>query len=200
MASRIDICNLALLKNGSGSKITSLTDNNVAARAMNACYDLARKAELRARNWSFSLKRASLPAASTAPAWGYSVAYPLPADCLRVMQVNEFYLTPALLDYNTADASAFAIETGQILCDYSAPLKVRYVMDVTDEGTFDALFVNALAARLAYETAEQITNSTSKKQAAAEDYKQAIQAASRANAIEKPPALVGDDSWVMARL
>lgn len=200
MASRVDIANFALIKLGSGSKITSLTDNSVAARAMNAVYDLVRKSELRARYWSFALKRAKLPASATLPAWGYTLAFPLPADFLRIVQVNEFYLTPALLDYNTADASAFAIEQGQLLCNYTAPLSIRYVFDATDEGTFDPLFVSALASRLAYETCEQITNSTSKRQAAADDYKAAIRAAGVTSAIEKPPALVGDDSWVMARL
>lgn len=200
MASRVDICNLALLKLGSGSKITSLTDNSVAARALSNCYDLIRKAELRANTWSFALKRVSLPAAATPPAWGYANAFPLPADFVRLMQVNEFYLTPALLDYNTKDASAFAIESGQIMTDYNAPLRVRYVWDVTDEGLFDALFNVSLAARLAYETCEQITNSNTKKQTIRQDYKDAIQVAVRANAIEKPPALIGDDSWVVARL
>jgi hypothetical protein len=200
MASRVEIANLALTKIGSGQKITSLTDNSAAARAMNTVYDMTRKAELRARNWAFALKRAQLPASSVDPSWGFTKAYPLPADFLRLVQANEFYLTPALLDYNTADASPFAIEQGQILCDYSAPLKIRYVYDVTDEGTFDALFVNAFAARLAYETCEQITNSTGKKQDIKADYLMAVATATKANAIEKPPALIGDDSWVMARL
>lgn len=200
MASRVDICNLALLKIGSGSKITSLTDNSVAARALSNCYDLIRKAELRANTWSFSIKRASLPASATAPAWGFANAFPLPADFVRLMQASEFYLTPALLDYNTGDASAFAIESGSILTDYTAPLSIRYVWDVTDEGTFDALFNVALAARLAYETCEQITNSNTKKQSIRQDYMDAIKQAVRTNSIEKPPALIGDDSWVVSRL
>lgn len=200
MASSVDICNLALLKLGSGSKITSLTDNSVAAIALNKAYDLVRKAELRAKYWAFALTRASLPAAATPPAWGFAAAFPLPADCLRVVQVNQYYQIPALLDYNTADASAWAIESGQILCNYSAPLKIRYVRDVTDTGTFDALFNISFAARLAYEVCEQITNSNTKKQSIAADYKAAIGEAVKTGAIEKPPALMGDDSWMMSRL
>lgn len=200
MASRVDICNLALLKLGSGAKITALTDNSVAARALSNCYDLIRKAELRANYWAFSLTRTALPAAMTPPAWGFKAAYPLPSDFLRMVQVNQFYLIPALLDYNTADASAFAIESGQVLCDYTAPLKIRYVRDVTDEGTFDALFNVSFAARLAYETCEQITNSNTKKQSIRQDYSDAIKIAARTSAIEKPPQLIGDDSWMMTRL
>lgn len=199
MASRVDIANLALLKVGSGSKITSLTENSVAARALAIAYDIVRRAELRAHYWAFALKRAALPA-TTPPAWGFSQAFPLPSDCLRLVQVNQFYLIPALLDYNTADASAWLVESGNILCDYTAPLSVRYVWDVQDETRFDALFVPMFASRLGYEVCEQLTNSNTKKQTIAQDYKEALAVAIRAGAIEKPPALIGDDSWMMARL
>lgn len=200
MASRVDICNLALLFLGSGSKITSLTDNGVAARALNGCYDLLRKAELRANYWSFALKRDTLPALADAPAWGYQQKFQLPGDFLRLVQINDFFLVPSILDYNDADASAWAIESGQVLTDYQAPLKIRYVWDVQDEGTFDALFNVSFATRLAHATCEQITNSNTKKQGLGDDYKKAIMLATRAGAIEKPPALIGDDSWVMSRL
>lgn len=205
MASSADIANLALTKLGSASKITALTDNSVAAIAINSVYEMVRLVELRGHHWSFALKRASLPASATPPAWGYTAAYPLPSDFLRLVQANEFYLVPALYDYNTADASAYSIETNadgvqSILCDYSAPLKIRYVWNARDEGTYDPLFNMAFAARLAYETCEQITGSTSKREQAKADYKEAIAMACKVGAIEKPPALIGDDSWVMTRL
>jgi len=204
MASRVDICNLALLFLGSGSKITALTDNNVAARALNASYDLMRKAELRANYWAFALKRDTLAASASPPPWGYPNAFPLPGDFVRLVQINDFYLVPSILDYNDGDASAYAIETNagvlSVLTHYNAPLKIKYVWDVQDEGTFDALFNVSFATRLAHATCEQITNSNTKKAALGEDYKKAIMLATRAGAIEKPPALIGDDSWVMSRL
>jgi hypothetical protein len=205
VASQADICNLALTKLGSGSRITALTDASVAAGALRAVYDLIRKDMLRAHYWAFSIKRTSLAASATTPTWGFSQAYPLPADFLRLVQVNQFYLIPGLLDYNTADASAWSVEenadgVNSILCDYSAPLKIRYIKDVTDEGRFDSLFVTTFADRLALEVCEQITNSNTKKQAITEDYKRSLAQAMRTSAIEKPPALIGDDSWVMARL
>jgi len=81
---------------------------------------------------------------------------------------------PSLGDYNTQDNSAYEIEGSQILTIFNAPLKIRYIQDVTDPGRFDALFVEALAAKLAYEACEEITQSLSKRQQAGEDYKQAI--------------------------
>lgn len=205
MASRVDIANLTLTKLGSASKITSLTDNSVAAIAINSVYEMVRLAELRGNHWSFALKRAAIPASAVAPAWGYAAAYPLPSDFLRLVQANEFYLVPALYDYNTADASAYSIETNadgvqSILCDYGSPLKIRYVWDATDEGTYDPLFNISFAARLAYETCEQITGSNNKREQAKADYKEAIAMARKVGAIEKPPALIGSDSWIMTRL
>lgn len=200
MASRVDLANLALTKLGSAKRITSLTENSVAAGAINAVYDLMRLAELRAHYWAFALKRTAIPASATLPSWGYTLAFPLPADFVRLVQVNQFYLVPGLLDYNDADASDWAIESGSILCNYAAPLRIRYVWNVTDEGTFDPLFNVSFASRLAYECCEQITNSNSKKAALADDYKAAIKEAVKASAIEKPPAVIGDDSWMMARL
>lgn len=199
MASRVDIANLALTKLGSASKITSLTDNSVAARALNGVYDIYRKAELRSRHWSFALKRTTIPALAAVPSWGFGYAYQLPSDYLRIVQVNDTFDVPALNDYNDGDTSPWAIESGAILTDFGSPLKIRYVWDVTDEGTFDALFVVSLACRLALECCEQITNSNTKKAAAAEAYKEAIRDAAKAGAIEKPPAAISDDSWIMAR-
>ena len=205
MASQADIANLALLKLGSGTKITSLTDNLPVAATLNRCYDITRQAELRANYWSFALRRTTLPALAAVPPWGFRQQFALPADYLRLQQVNDFYIIPALLDYTDSDASAYAIETNSdgvlcILTDYPAPLKMRYVRDVQDEGLFDALFVVSFATRLAFECCEQITNSNSKKQQLAADYKESIKAAVRANAIEKPPQSIGDDSWIVTRL
>lgn len=205
MASRVDIGNLTLTKLGSASKITSLTDNSVAAIAINSVYEMCRLAELRAHFWSFATKRAQLPVSATVPSWGYSAAFPLPSDFVRLIQANEFALIPALYDYNTADASAYSIETNtdgvqSILCNYNAPLKIRYTWNATDEGTYDPLFNMAFASRMAYETCEQITGSTNKREQAKADYQDAIKMAVKVGAIEKPPSLIMDDSFIMSRL
>lgn len=200
MASRVDIANLALTQLGSASKITSLTDNSAAARALNGVYDITRKALLRRYWWSFALSRSALPALTAAPAWGFAKQYQLPADFLRIVQVNDVAAVPALNDYVDGDTSAWAIEGQLILTDFSAPLKIRYVRDVTDESTFDALFVMALASLLAYQTCEQITQSNSKKQAAMVEMKRAIGDAVTTGAIEKPPQGITDDSWIVSRI
>lgn len=203
-ASSIQIVNLALHKLGAG-RITALTDAGKPAQVMADIYDLVRQAELRRSIWCFSLKRDSIPALSAAPPWGFAVAYQLPGDFLRLVQAGDIWAVPAQTNYVNGDNSQWALEssadgTRVLLTDMGAPLKIRYVRDVTDETQFDALFNMAFAARLAYEACEEITGSNTKKEAAANDYTEAIKQAIRSNAVERPPASIADDSWMTGRL
>lgn len=203
MASQVECCNRALTKLGA-ARITALTDNSKSARVMASLWDTVRRSELRRRNWGFAMSRDSLPASSTAPAWGFANAFPLPADFLRLAQVNDTFAVPSLTDYRQEDDSAWSIERVDdvvcICCDFDAPLKIRYVVDVTDPGQFDPLFVEALASKLAYEACYEITQSRQGLESAMQDYKDAIRDAARNNAIEKAPAGLPDDSWIMGRL
>lgn len=199
MAGQIEIVNRALFKLGA-LPIASLVDNNKQARVMGGLWDTVRKAELRRHLWSFALKRAALPALASPPAWGYARAFQLPADFLRLVQVGETQVAPSIADYRDGDDSAYAIEGSTLLADFGAPLRIRYVADVADPGIFDALFVEALAAKLAYEACESITQANEKKNVAAEDYKTALRAAAMATALEKPPQGIADDSWMVGRL
>lgn len=199
MASQVEICNRALTKIG-GARITSMADASKGARVMSALWDTVRRAELRKRFWSFALRRASLPSLGSAPDWGFALAYQLPSDFLRLMQVSDIYLAPGLADYREGDDSAYAIEGLTLATDFPAPLKLRYVADITDPGAFDALFVEALSSKLAYEACYDIAQSNQGREAAAQDYKLAVTEAARANAIEKPPQGFPDDSWMLGRL
>lgn len=199
MASQTEICNRAVTKLGA-ARITSITENSKSARVMNALWDTVRQSTLRGAIWRFATTRTSLPAVSPAPAWGYNNAFQLPSDFLRLVQVNDTFAVPALTDYRDQDDSAYVLEGSQILTIYNAPLKIRYIRDVTDTGQFDALYVEALASKLAYEACEEITQSASKKQAAAEDYKQALRDAIKTGAVERAPQGIPDDSWMLIRL
>jgi hypothetical protein len=48
--------------------------------------------------------------------------------------------------------------------------------------------------------AEDLTQSSSKRELAWGEYKQALGAALLANAVELPPEPLPDDSWIMSRL
>lgn len=199
MASSVEIANLALTHLGE-TRIASLEDNVKAAREMNAVFDLRRNRLLRAYNWNFAMKRALLSALSDAPAWGYTYAYQLPTDCMRMVQINDVWVIPGFGDFiGGVDDQPFRIEGNQIVTDYTAPLKVRYLRKVTVSGDFDAAFVAAFAIDLAWVTCESIKQSTTMKESLKDDLRTAIREAVRANAIELPPQTIPDDSWIASR-
>ena len=193
MASTVQICNLALTKLGA-ARITSLQDNTKQARSLNAIFEQVRDAELAAHPWSFAIKRAEIPASSTAPAFGWSYAYPLPSDYIKLVQVGDTFAF-----YDSGDTGAlFDVEGGAVLTDEASPLQIRYVYRVTNSGLFPSMFVQSLACRLAAEVAEDLTQNLSKRQQAWEERTQAIREAKRANMIERPPQRVGVLSWARA--
>jgi hypothetical protein len=198
MASSVDIANRALTKLGQ-SRITALDQDTNNARVINAVYDTLRDAELRAHVWSFAITRASLAVLADAPLYQYSYQYQLPSDCLRLLEIEHF--SPSNLnDYITRDDTNYKIEGNKILTNANAPLNIRYVKREEDTQQYSSDFVEAFACRLATECAETLTNSTSKRQLAWQEYKDAISIARRTNSLELPSQAIYDDSWMLSRL
>lgn len=199
MASQVEIANRALTKLGE-QRITSLSDDVEAARVVDSLWDIVRDAELRERNWNFSMTRASLAALVSTPDWGFAYQYQLPSDCLRVVQVDEYFPGPSMSDYRNSSEAIWQIEGGKILTDIGAPLPIRYVARIEDTGAWDALFVEAFACRLAAECCERLTQSNTKRQLAWDEHHRAIMAAARADAIENPSEPLPDDAWLLSRI
>jgi hypothetical protein len=194
MASDVEIANRALSKLGDKT-IVSLTEDSNSARAINECYVLVRKNEIRRHPWHFAKKRALLAASATAPAFDFSYAYPLPSDCLRVLMPH-----PESDSVQYDGKVDWKIEGRSILSDQAGPLKITYLADVTDSEQFDAAFVDTFAARLAAEVSMRLTGSAEKRKLALEEYRMSLLEARRVNAfeqfsIERP---MGD--WEIARL
>ncbi len=185
MASEVSICNEALQELG-GSRIVSLTQDSVEARACNAIYAETRDQLLRRYAWSFAKTRAQLAASATEPAFEFDNAYPLPSDCLRVLLPQD------------ADCD-WTIEGRQILTNWGAPLEVVYLRQITDPNTMDVLFRRALAGELAMKLAEPLTQSNSKWEKAKLIRDEAVAEAKRTNAIEKLPVEPREDTWITAR-
>lgn len=191
--SRVGIANRALTKLG-GARIIALDDDSKASNTLDSMFDSVRDAELRANIWHFSKARAELPALSEPPAFGYSHQFSLPADYLRLIEIHGRRVAPQ------PDRDGwYSIEGRRILISHAGPLRIRYVRQVEDTTLFDALFVEAFACRLAAEACETLTQSNTKKQAAWDEYAQALAIARRANAIERPALATSDDTWLEAR-
>ncbi|MNN56153.1 hypothetical protein D3C81_1710690 [compost metagenome] len=80
-----------------------------------------------------------------------------------------------------------------------APLRIRYVAQITDPTFFDPLFGEALACKLAIELAESLTSSSTNRQLAWSEYEKAIVKALRSDAIESPADTIADDTWMLSR-
>jgi hypothetical protein len=199
MASVIQVANRALTKLGS-ARITSLSDDNKAARSISNCFEDLRDDELRAHRWQFAMKRTSLAALSDTPPFGYNYQYAVPADFLRIDMVDDRFPAAVMDNYIDAEYLEWTLEGNVILTDIGAPLKLRYIAQITDPTEWDTNFREALASRIAMEIAEDLTQSDTKKQAAAKDYDRAIRQAIRINAIERPAVAPPDNTWIISRI
>ena len=184
MASIVDICNRALSKLGQ-IRITSLTDNNKAAKACNHAYEYVRDAVLRDHVWNCTMTRAQLAPLSTTPSFGFDYQYQQPGDCIKVVEVDTSY--------------PWTVEGRAILTDQGPTLDIRYQKREEDPNQYDPLLLEALAAKLAYELAEELTQSNSKKDEAMRDYMTLLNQAKLRDAQEQSPAELHEDDWINAR-
>lgn len=133
-SSPVDICNSALAKVGS-DRITSLSEDSAAARACNGQYDNKRKALLRSHPWNFATLRIEIGLLATEPVFEFDSAFGVPADCLRVLDIEDNYIP-------------WRIE-GRTLVTNNTECKIKYITDLTDTSKFDPHFEEALATDLA---------------------------------------------------
>lgn len=186
MSSVVQICNIALANIGD-DKIAALNEENERARLCNLRYEDCRDAVLRSHPWNCAVSRAELAADVTAPAWGYTYRYALPANCLRVLDIENYYI-----DYS--------IEGRYILTDADT-VKLLYIKQVTDPTEFDSLLVQAIALKLASEIAENLTGKAELRDRMLAKYLQMLSEARGVDSQERSmPGEIIADAFVNARL
>ena len=153
--SETHIANLALAHLGE-SPVQSLDESSAASRACLLHYAQCRDEVLRAHRWNFAQDRAQLTQLSTAPAFGWSFQYALPALCLRVVEFNDTEIGDVI-------SETFIIE-GRRLLTNSATAKIVFIQRITDVSLFDPLFTDALAVKLAIKLSEVIRGASGKVQ------------------------------------
>ena len=87
MANRTQILNTALMRAGA-QDINIAFQDTPAAQVAEAAYDRSLEFCLSLYPWPFALRYAVLARSADAPAFGYRYAYPLPGDCMRVLDVR----------------------------------------------------------------------------------------------------------------
>lgn len=154
---QVNICNMALVGIGHTELIEDLDEGSTESDICELEYDQCRDEVLESWDWDFARKRQQ-PAAlddttldlGAVPS-GWTYAFALPADCvpngLRAIysgtrNPREDEKTPFAVEYDGATAQSI------VLTDIEEP-EFIYTARVEDPNRFSALFVRALAERLA---------------------------------------------------
>jgi len=147
-------------------------------------------------DWSFATRRVNLAARTATDEWpiiGYSNAFPLPTDFIRLVDIGGTRLLET--DY--------AIEAGparrELLVDRRGPLILRYVFDQEDVARWSPEFVEAFSMRLAWQIADRLSGDKQRKQQALDAYTKTISEARGSDARQKAPRDQLETDWSAAR-
>lgn len=195
--STVQICNLALSKIGDeGGQITAITENSKEGNLCAKFYEPALRETLRMHPWNCAKARKVLAKSTEDPAFGWNNAYPLPADCVRPLEISASDSTNRAYKYNTE----WSIE-GRCILTNADSVYLLYVKYLTDPNMMDELFIRAfytaLALKLAYPlTEDRILVSNLRN----ELYEDILPEARRVNSFEGHVFPSVDSEWLEATL
>lgn len=185
MATKIDICNSALIKIGQ-SRISSITEDTKAAIFCNQQYATLRDEVLYSHPWNFAVRRVELGLLATAPAFEFDNQFQLPSNCLRVLETDDTDMI-------------YVIEGRNLLTNWDT-VKIKYIERITDESQFNPAFAEALALRMAWDLAYPLVESVSLQDRMAAAYEAFLAQARSFDAQEGTPEEMNSDTWLNARL
>lgn len=194
MAGQVEVANVALGMIGE-APITSFLDDLETARTVNLRFPTVRDGILRAHFWNFAKKRQQLAQLSQAPAFGFDVQFQLPADWLRMLAVNPGQGGPHAITSQTD----YVIEGSRLLVRGTDVARIIYISRVEDLTRWDALAIEALAARLASELAVSITQNRTLGAQLWQQYRDKLAEARSADAMDEPPQSLEANEWVASR-
>lgn len=181
--SKITICTNALLQLGSQpiAAFDEGTDNSLLCSNL---WPQTLDGVLRAHPWNCATKRVSLAPSAIVPIYGFSFAFDLPGDFLRLMEADTLY------DYKR--------EGGQILGNEN-PFFIKYIWRNEAVPTYDSLLIEALTAAMKTALAYPITKSTTKEAECLALYKERLQHARTVDGLEGTPDAIGRSQLLSAR-
>lgn len=195
--SDVHICNLALDKLGQ-DEIASINPPSSQVEIICARhYDQVRRKCLRKYIFNFSKKYVTLTKSATkVPAFGYTSAYPLPTDFVRLLTLGDFVVGEEV------SPSLFELSEGYIFTDAADgdTLNLSYVFDSKVIASYDSLFVDVFAMELAAAMATKFTLKPSMKTDLRRDLEDAQMAAAAVAGQEKPPRRIQNSRLLAARL
>jgi hypothetical protein len=179
MATSVSICSNALLMLGAQT-INDLNEDNDRARLASNLYPQIRDDIIRSHPWNCCVKRVILSPDVTPPEFDYSYQFTLPSDWARTLSVGDYGYEE---DYKT--------ENGKILANTNV-LKLRYIYNNTNEGSWDDLLVGVMSLAMAAVMAYAISQSASLAQVHAAKLDDAMRKARAIDGQDDPPQTFGD--------
>ncbi len=184
---RTSIINTALMRVG-GQGVTAAFQDSPSAQTAAAAYDRAVAYCLSLHPWSFALKHAALARGTESPAPGWRYAWPLPADCLRVVNAatdgGERHVRYAL--------------SGDALQTDSGAVTVSYIS--SEAAAFPDAFADVLAWRVALEIAPYVEQGGGNVRDYLEMFERALDRAKVENDVRQRPERVCRSSFLKERM
>lgn len=148
-ASVVAIVNRALIAMGE-EPITSLTEAVKPAQKANSIFAAVRDSVLQSHYWHSALKLATLAELSTAPAFGFTKAYQLPADFIRLYRLN-----------NQRELRQRYRIRGRELHTSETSVQLEYVARIEDPNDMSPMLKDTISASLAVDLSLPITGKQS---------------------------------------
>lgn len=188
MPSQVDLCNKALRRLGE-DPIFVLDKNTVWGRRCSAALPEVIRFVLNLDIWRSCVKRAELAAQQSTPI-GYTAAFPLPNDFIRLGALK-------LGQYED-----WSLEGNKILAQKSKDesLEIMYVAYCDDPNVYNASLYDSIALGLAHELSGYSTATNVAKDDIYQLYVQTVATAQNINAKETPVNYLSSTSWVDARI
>jgi len=182
----IDLCNRALSKLGVKERITSLTATDKLSQLCNDLYEVQRKKLLCNYSWSFATVRSSLVTPLVAaPAWGFGNAFALPSDCLKVISLDNPYIS-------------YLVEGNKLLSNESS-INIKYTSDVDDVDSMSPLFIELFILLLAANMAFPVLKDRNMQLDITGEFKDAQREARSLTAQEANNPMIIVDTWLDSR-
>jgi len=127
--------------------------------------------------------------------------YPLPYSYLRKAPQDPKAGLHTILGASTnRQQDDWIIENNYLVSRESQPIAIRFVADIDVVALMDPMFCEGLAARIAWELCEPITQAVTKQRAIAADYQKFMTEARLVNGIENEAVMPAEDDWIVCRM
>lgn len=155
MASKTEICNMALSHLGIGKEVSDIeTESSEEAHACNRMYDVALETTLRDFNWPFANRVETLALVEEDPNSEWSYSYRYPVGCVKIKKIlsgirNDTRQSRVPYEFANDDS-------GQLIYTDQEDAEIKFTYLVDSPEFYPADFVMALSFRIAFLVAPRI--------------------------------------------